>query len=883
MSSYLSQAYEIQQPQSSIDVAVIDNVLTTLTGQYNANKAKIDQTLASYNNSLKGLRDSDNEYIVNRIKEADSIMTAYKKKNGNLAYNSTTDTILSALKAVTEDPIVQAAVTNRAKYDQFNATVAEKKKKGDGSYADVNYQDALDLGGYYSYMRGETKDLGNLNYKDYVDVNGKLNKLAKEYAEFSGKEQLLDTTTGQYYIQDTYGKKVYMSDIYNNLESTLDEKDREQLRINARQSIGKLPEDKKISFLTDATNLEVNQLKTEKAALEAEMSNATNKTPYKSRIADLTKQITDKQTSIENGDFDIYSIYNKSLLTKVADSYDMNIITKIDRDDMPFQILKFEKDEEYRAKKLNLEERKFAFDMSKEAAKQASEKQAANPSIIDKPQTKEDAPSDDKQITDNFSNSRNSLDTFLKATNENGYNDKSPQEKAVYMNSLASSNPTAEGNTVERQNAIKSFMTAKKSYMDYNTKNVSTFQDSAREAFDALKTTANLNNLSKSLPLTASLKKTGKSFSELTDAQKRGITLEMGRGWLEEAESSELDNVSRNALKKVVFLLDEGFKSSKDPNAKKVYSVTQKRAISEKTPLIPKEGNAEYFLSRPREKAPTFAQDSDVTEIDTSEDTSKSWSTIFSAANTGFKNNAKGYKETLMSNKAFNFSTEVKAQAGDAQELRTSILDVEGAAMPSDKNDYTLSKEGNTYKVSYTDKKGVRQNVALNNLSYALRDKMAQTEDKFYSSFKNPSIVLPKYEFKTNDFGTNFDKMSAFTKNRPDLLPRETYMNAVNSNTLIGTPFVSKEELAEGVSKHPNYSKRKSYVDNELNAVYKPNFEVLDGDVLVASVNVKYPDNSARRMTFKSDLKNLDESALYLEFLTWSTNQRLTNIEKILQ
>jgi hypothetical protein len=879
MSSYLSQPYEIQQPQSSIDVAVIDNVLTTLTGRYDANKAKIDQTMAAFNNSLKGLRDSDNEYIVNRIKEADSIMTAYKKKNGNLAYNSTTDTILSALKAVTEDPIVQAAVTNRAKYDQFNATVAEKKKKGDGSYADVNYQDALDLGGFSAYMKGETKDLGNLNYKDYVDVNGKLNKLAKEYAEFSGKEQLLDTTTGQYYIQDTYGKKVYMSDIYNNLESTLDEKDREQLRINARQSIGKLPEDKKISFLTDATNLEVNQLKTEKAALEAEMSNATNKTPYKSRIADLTKQITDKQTSIENGDFDIYSIYNKSLLTKVADSYDMNIITKIDRDDMPLKILKFEKDEEHRAKELKLKQREL--DLKALEIKTIAD--AANPSIIDKPQTKEDAPSDDKQITDNFSNSRNSLDAFLKATNENGYNDKSPQEKAVYMNSLASSNPTAEGNTVERQNAIKSFMTAKKSYMDYNAKNVATFQDSAREAFDALKTTANLNNLSKALPLTAYLKRTGKSFSELSDAQKRGVTLEMGRDWLLEANSSQLDNVSRNALKKVVFLLDEGFKSSKDPNVKKVYSVTQKRVISYKPTFAPKDTDLQSMSSSQLETRPTWVEDSDVTEIDTSEDTSKSWSTIFSAANTGFKNNAKGYKETLMSNKAFNFSTEVKAQAGDAQELRTSILDVEGAAMPSDKNDYTLYKEGSVYKVNYTDKDGVRQNVALNNLSYALRDKMAQTEDKFHSSFKNPSIVLPKYEFKTNDFGTNFDKMSAFTKNRPDLLPRETYMNAVNSNTLIGTPFVSKEELAEGVSKHPNYSKRKSYVDNELNAVYKPNFEVLDGDVLVASVDVRYPDNSARRMTFKSDLKNLDESALYLEFLTWSTNQRLTNIEKILQ
>jgi hypothetical protein len=151
MSNFLSQPYEIQQPQSNIDVNVINKTLTTLEGRYNANKAKIDQIQAMYNSQLKGLRDVDNEYIAATLKEAQGVMENYKRKNGNLAYNSVTDTLLSTLRSVTEDPIIRNAITDKAKYDNYNAEVEAVKKAGKGGYDPKNEKFGLEQAGFTKY------------------------------------------------------------------------------------------------------------------------------------------------------------------------------------------------------------------------------------------------------------------------------------------------------------------------------------------------------------------------------------------------------------------------------------------------------------------------------------------------------------------------------------------------------------------------------------------------------------------------------------------------------------------------------------------------------------------------------------------------------------
>ncbi len=232
MSSYLSSEYKIQQPVSSFNVNLADNVLSTLQGKYDTNKAKIDQTLAVYNNQLRGLRAEDNEYIANRLNEVDSVIEQYKKKNGNLAYNSTTDTILSTVKSLMDDPVIKDAVKNKAYFDNYEKQVQEIKKKDPKMYNDVNYQYGLYKGGYQAYMKGEAKNISNLNYIPYNDNAEEHLKKLKTIADLKGK-RFIDTPDGKGGIIHKEIDGLTASEIQNYFEGMMTSEELTQMNINA--------------------------------------------------------------------------------------------------------------------------------------------------------------------------------------------------------------------------------------------------------------------------------------------------------------------------------------------------------------------------------------------------------------------------------------------------------------------------------------------------------------------------------------------------------------------------------------------------------------------------------------------------------------------------
>ncbi len=232
MSSYLSSEYKIQQPVSSFNVNLADNVLSTLQGKYDTNKAKIDQTLAVYNNQLKGLRAEDNEYIANRLNEVDSVIEQYKKKNGNLAYNSTTDTILSTVKSLMDDPIIKDAVKNKAYFDNYEKQVQEIKKKDPKMYNDVNYQYGLYKGGYQAYMKGESKNISNLNYIPYNDNAEEHLKKLKVIGDLKGK-RFIEQPDGKGGIIRKEIEGLEASEIQNYFEGMMTSEELTQMNINA--------------------------------------------------------------------------------------------------------------------------------------------------------------------------------------------------------------------------------------------------------------------------------------------------------------------------------------------------------------------------------------------------------------------------------------------------------------------------------------------------------------------------------------------------------------------------------------------------------------------------------------------------------------------------
>jgi hypothetical protein len=295
MSSYLSSEYKIQQPVSSFNVNLADNVLSTLQGKYDTNKAKIDQTLAVYNNQLRGLRTEDNEYIANRLNEVDSVIEQYKKKNGNLAYNSTTDTILSTVKSLMDDPVIKDAVKNKAYFDNYEKQVQELKKKDPKMYNDVNYQYGLYKGGYQAYMKGEAKGMSNLNYTPYNDN-------AEEHLK---KLKIIGDLKGKRFIEQPDGKGgmirkeidgLEASEIQNYFEGMMTSQELTQMNINAW---GKFAQPNQVEQAKTTFNLlnqatiedKEKELLRQKGISEASGTTDPNKETAKANIETLTKEL----------------------------------------------------------------------------------------------------------------------------------------------------------------------------------------------------------------------------------------------------------------------------------------------------------------------------------------------------------------------------------------------------------------------------------------------------------------------------------------------------------------------------------------------------------------------------------------------------------------
>jgi len=190
--NYLSRPYQPEAVVSRGDLNVDFQVLNTLQTRYDANKAIVDQTIAQYE-MLKGLRTSDNEYIANKIAQVKTQIDSYGNKR--FEHKSTVDSYTKTLQNVIKDPIVRDAIQSRAVYDNYNAQVAELKKKNPEQYNDANYQYGLYQGGFQDYMSGKTNKLGNVAYTPYTDLNEEHLKKLKTIKDIKGKrfiEEIVD-------------------------------------------------------------------------------------------------------------------------------------------------------------------------------------------------------------------------------------------------------------------------------------------------------------------------------------------------------------------------------------------------------------------------------------------------------------------------------------------------------------------------------------------------------------------------------------------------------------------------------------------------------------------------------------------------------------------
>src|SRR6478736_1462954 len=302
MSNYLSSPYSIQQPQSSVDLNVVQTTLQAKKGAYDVNKALIDQTLAMYSSQLKALRADQNQYISAKLKEVTSAIDQFSVRNGDLSYNYNKDSILKAVTNVLQDPIVSDAVesyNNSAKYDSQYQEILKKNPKLANQ---ANYEYGKFQAGYFDYLQGKTKKLGQIQYIPYTDLTEEHLKNLKTIKEVSGK-RFIETpdpaNPGRMIRKEIDGLEDWQIQQY--LGSTMTSQELTQMRIQAWQKQGGVNiENNKASIkrqFDEYNNQKIQGYENQKTAYLAIADNPSysdsQKTEARRKVNDLTESIND--------------------------------------------------------------------------------------------------------------------------------------------------------------------------------------------------------------------------------------------------------------------------------------------------------------------------------------------------------------------------------------------------------------------------------------------------------------------------------------------------------------------------------------------------------------------------------------------------------------
>src|SRR3990170_1313119 len=232
MANAYSSPQNYGKPVSTTDISQLTvSVQGAMQQTYNSNLSKVDSLIQQYT-STPLVRPEDREYLGERLKTLVSSIDQNSKINWTSGL--ATRDVNSHISAAIDDNVLKQ-MANSQKIINFEQTSAQKKAKGDGTYDDSNYVYAKDKAGYEAYMRGETDDIGNLQYVDYYDVNKNLTQEVEKYAKDRGYEKVISENKEGFIYQTVKGKKVTPDEIANYVQTLIgtNPKLQQQLLINS--------------------------------------------------------------------------------------------------------------------------------------------------------------------------------------------------------------------------------------------------------------------------------------------------------------------------------------------------------------------------------------------------------------------------------------------------------------------------------------------------------------------------------------------------------------------------------------------------------------------------------------------------------------------------
>lgn len=945
MSNYLSAPLEVSPVKSSLNLPLIDKVLSMKQGAYDTNKAKLDQSLALYGEKLQGLRAEDNEYIASRINDVSSFIN--NNNELDLSLSSNASALTQQVNSLVKDPIIMDAVLNKAKVDNFNSEIKKLKEKRPEKFNEDNYNDALERAGVNSYMRGESKSVNSPQYHDYVNVVGDLNKIAADYVKQRGlKEQYLGTENGTYETVDKYGVVVTKSDIQDYLMSSIDGNTKTQMQINARAEMKGMSEAQFKTIRTSQLKGETYELENTLAATLAQMKSLPKDQQelYKEKIEQYNNIITSNKTKIESGVFDegdIYKNYIDSTVIGIASSHDIAITTKLDRSNLPFEVIKFEVQTSQKERELVLREQ------ANTIAKNAN---MGGGTITEKPVTTEDKKlTDFERIGVETSRTANALDAYL-MQNDEKFKTMTPSQQWDYKLHLDADNPTVKGATPQLQNLISAFQDAQRTYATVVSEVKDKIEDTIQLNYNNLMQgkDLNLNGLAKTMPLTASLLGKNKSFSTLSKEEQQGIVAEIAANNLQ--YNSSIKGDERKAYEKVVASNKVSLNKNKSAKAKEVNKILSGSTETDEvggyfsnafgnvfygtflkgiknTLIDPRYNNIKAVVTTPfigadkaeenlqkdtledekdfrdigqnlhtarrflRDMNP-FEEDTNITELESRDtrggvqtDVQESFTTLGSNIREIINNRSSALLPNLQDNKAYTFSTTEPSQSTIARALRAAVINSgEDKSIPAGTNDYTVSREGEGYRISYLNKKG----DALDNTYVTkLPENIANTFDTSVQNWSNnplnPNIVLkPKVIQPFTNPNDRDDRIENLLENVP--LSREERIKLKTNPD--DTAFATVDEYKKAIINNPSYGKEfyeknKQEIDYILNITHTAKPKVEGGQFYM---QLDYKDKNGKPSNFYGREpigSEKNEHVFYLKYLQAVSSFREQQIQSL--
>ena len=240
-----------QVPLYSPNYELVSNVLQYKQGNLDQNRGKLQSLLDNFE-GLDVYKDVDRDYLENRIDLITQVSNKYA--TADLSDPGMVNAIKRNLGQIVDDNVKNAVMSTRV-FRSEQKEWDDQRKKGDGKYHDKNHAYSMRASEAWrnSQQVGDTYKGGG-GFKEYINVEKLLSDKIPDIAQKLKATYVVDGEgNGVFRASDTY-EVIDRRRVEAALDGMLDQKAREQLKINAWSIYDQVPD----NFLRDSYNATLN-------------------------------------------------------------------------------------------------------------------------------------------------------------------------------------------------------------------------------------------------------------------------------------------------------------------------------------------------------------------------------------------------------------------------------------------------------------------------------------------------------------------------------------------------------------------------------------------------------------------------------------------------